>query len=253
MNPTPRTTSSRHALRRERVRARVARRSLEGMTLIEIMIVCLIIAVAATGLSYGFGALNRTQLRSACMRLTAASRFAYNRAISRGTTVRIALDFGNGTMAIEEGHGRITLARTTDTRRQQIEEDSEDGDVSAAVDPWEAAHARLADTLHPSFGASPFQPISGRRYEPQPLAPGVELERLITPHEAEPRERGVGHIYFFPHGQTEHAVVWLTDGGEAVFSVEIHPLSGRARVRSAAYEPEELLIEGDESTSQVND
>lgn len=239
----------RHALRRDRASVRAR----EGMTLIEIMIVVLIIAVAATGLSYGFGALNRTNLRSACMRLTAASRFAYNRAISRGTTVRIALDFSAGTMAIEEGHGRITLARTTDARRQDIEEDAEDGDASVAVDPWEAARARLADTLHPSFGASPFQPIQGRRYEAQPLAAGVELERLITPHEAEPRERGTGHIYFFPHGQTEHAVVWMTDGGESVFSVEIHPLSGRARVRSTAYEPEELMVDGDDSTSEVRD
>ncbi len=164
------------------------RRAREGMTLIEIMIVVLIVAVAATGLSYGFGALNRTQLRAACMRVTAASRFAYNRAISRGTTVRIALDFNADMMSIEEGHGRVTLARTGDARRQRIEEDAEDGtDNAAAVDPWEAARARLADTLHPSFGASPFQPISGRRYAPQPVAEGVEIERLITPHEAEPR------------------------------------------------------------------
>ena len=85
------------------------------------------------------------------------------------------------------------------------------------------------------------------------MAEGVEIERLITPHEAEPRTRGRGHIYFFPHGQTEHAVVWLGDGGDTVFSVEIHPLSGRARVRSSAYEPEELMIEGDESSSEVRD
>ncbi|MBX7191218.1 MAG: prepilin-type N-terminal cleavage/methylation domain-containing protein [Sandaracinaceae bacterium] len=243
--------TSRRASGRARRRVRVGR---SGMTLIEIMIVVLIVAVAATGLSYGFGALNRTQLRAACMRLTAASRFAYNRAISRGTTVRIALDFEHGTMAIEEGHGRITLARMSDTRRQAIEEEDEDGsDSASAVDPWEAARARLADTLHPSFGASPFQPISGRRYTAQPVAEGVDIERLITPHEAEPRTRGTGHIYFFPHGQTEHAVVWLSDGGETVFSVEIHPLSGRARVRASAYEPEELMIEGDESTSEVRD
>lgn len=224
------------------------------MTLIEVMIVVLILAVAASSLSYGFGALNRTQLRSACMRITAASRFAYNRAISRGTTVRLAFDFEQDTMAIEEAHGRITLARTDDRRRMDIEGDNEDGDAdAAAVDPWAAAQARLADTLHPSFGASPFSPIEGRRYQPAPVAEGVEIERLITPHENDPRERGTGHVYFFPHGQTEHAVVWLTDGADTVFSVEIHPLSGRARVRASAYEPEELMIDGDEESSEVED
>lgn len=221
------------------------------MTLIEIMIVIVILAIAASGTAYGFGALNRTQLRSACMRITAASRFAYNRAITQGTTVRMTFDFARGTMAIEEAHGRVTLARTNDARRLDIEGELEDGEDISAVDPWAAATARLADTLHPSFGASPFSPISGRRFEAQPVADGVRIVRLITPHEAEPRERGTGYIYFFPHGQTEHAVVWLGDGGDTVFSVEIHPLSGRARVRASAYEPEQLFVEGDERSSEV--
>ncbi len=229
----------------------------QGMTLIEIMIVVLIMAIAATGMSYSFGALNRTQLRSACMSVTAASRFAYNRAITRGMTVRIAFDFENDTMAIEEAHGRITLARTTDQRRLDIEEDDESGGAdSAAVDPWAAAQARLADTLHPSFGASPFQPIRGARYAARPVASGISIQRLITPHEAEPRTRGIGHIYFFPHGQTERAVVWLSDSDDNddeahVFSVEIHPLSGRARVRNTAYEPEELVLDGEEEEGEV--
>lgn len=244
--------ASRRAERRPPGRRGVRARA--GMTLIEVMIIVLIVAVAATSLSYGFGALNRTQLRSACMRITAAARFAYNRAVSRGTTVRLAFDFANDTMAIEEAHGRITLARTNDRRRLDIEEADDDDDTdTAAVDPWAAAQARLADTLHPSFGASPFQVLRGRRYAATPVAEGVEIERLMTPHEAEPRERGEGHIYFFPHGLTEHAVVWLSDGGDTVFSVEIHPLSGRARVRASAYEPEELMIEGDENSSEVRD
>ena len=225
------------------------------MTLIEIMIVVLIMAIAATGMSYSFGALNRTQLRSACMSITAASRFAYNRAITRGMTVRIAFDFENDTMAIEEAHGRVTLARTTDQRRLDIEEDDENANSdSAAVDPWAAAQARLGDTLHPSFGASPFQPIAGARYAARPIAPGISIQRLITPHEAEPRVRGTGHIYFFPHGQTERAVVWVSDSddGENVFSVEIHPLSGRARVRNTAYEPEELVLDGEEEEGEVS-
>lgn len=222
------------------------------MTLIEMMITVIIIAVAATGLTVGFGALTRTHLRSACMRVAAGSRYAYNRSISQGTTVRLAFDLETHQMSFEEAHGSVTLARVTDERRGEIERDG-DGSDSAGVDPWAAARARLEDTLRPSFGASPFSTLEGSRYQPDVLADGVEIERLITPHEAEPRDEGTGHIYFFPNGQTEHAVLWVTDGGERVFSVEIHPLTGRARIRDRAYEPEELLEDGDEESSEVTE
>lgn len=223
------------------------------MTIIEMMIVVCIVALAATGVTYSLGALTRTHLRSACMRASAGARYAYNRAISQGTTVRLAFDFDSAEMGFEEAHGSITLARTTDARRVDIEREAEDGEDTdtAAVDPWEAARARLEDTLHPSFGASPFTRLEGSRYAPHELADGIHITRLWTQHEAEPRTEGTGHIYFFPNGQTEHSVLWVTDGGDRVFSVEIHPLTGRARVRDFAWEPEELILEGDEDSSEV--
>ena len=54
------------------------------------------------------------------------------------------------------------------------------------------------------------------------------------------RERGKGYIYFWPGGQSEHAVVQLVDNADHVYSVEVHPLTGRARIYPYAYEPEEL-------------
>lgn len=228
-------------------------RSREGFTLIEMMIVVIIIALAATGASYAFGALERTQLRSACMRIGAASRYAYNRAISRGSTVRLVFDLDQDTMTFEEAHGRVTLARTDDRRRLEIGE-TEDGSDTSAVDPWAAARARLESTLRPSFGASPFEAIEGRRYASHPLGDGITIERLIAPHEPEPRTTGRGSIYFFPGGQTEHSVIWLSDGGDRVYAVELHPLTGRARVYNHAYEPDELLDEGaDEPASEVTE
>lgn len=223
--------------------ARNPRKRRAGFTLIEMMIVVILIALAATGVSYAFGALERTQLRSACMRIAAGARYAYNRSISRGSTVRLLFDLDAETMTFEEAHGRITLARTTDARRMDLERDDGDSE-SVAVDPWAAAQERLADSLRPSFGASPFEQLEGRRFASRPVGDGIVIDRLITPHEPEPREEGRGSLYFFPGGQTEHAVIWLSDGGDQVFSVEIHPLTGRARVRDHAYEPEELLDDG---------
>ena len=225
------------------------------MTLIEMMIVVVIVAMAAVGMTFAVGALTRTQLRSSCVKVMAAARFSYNRAVSKGTTVRVVIDVDEDTIAIEEAHGRVTLARMDDPRR----ENSESADDEAAVDPWASAQQRLEETMRPSFGASPFSPIRGSggetldRYRTQPIGDGIDVIRLILPHEPEPREEGKGSIYFFPHGMSEHAVVQLSDGSN-VYSVEIHPLTARGKVHTFAFEPEPVR-EGarDEDLSEVED
>jgi general secretion pathway protein H len=227
------------------------------MTLIEVMIVIVIISLAAGGITMALGALTRTKLRSSCVKIMAASRYAYNRAVSQGNTVRIRIDLSDATMSLEEAHGRVTLSRVDDPRREGANEAA--GEDGAAVAPWAAAEARLSETFQPSFGASPFGPITGRggetlrKYQSQPIGGGVRVLRMFLPHEPDPRAEGVGAIYFFPGGQTEHAVVQLTDASDTVYSVEIHPLTGRARLHDWAFEPEDLRDASDEDLSDVRD
>jgi general secretion pathway protein H len=244
-------TSNRH-----RSSTRALRRRRAGMSIIEVMIVTLIIALAATGANYAFGAMERTQLRSACLHVAAAARYAYNRAVSRGTTVRLALDFDQQTVSIQEAHGRVVLTRATDPNRDDVLREGDERTDVSSVDPWAAARARLQDSQHVSFGGSPFEAIDGSRYAPHPVGSGIVLVKLLSPHEPEPRDSGLGSIYFFANGQTEHSVIWIADHRrpDAVFSIEIHPLTGRTRVRDHAYEPDELLDQGaDRPTSEVRD
>ncbi len=228
------------------------------MTIIEIMVVIIIIALAASGLTMALGALTRTKLRSGCVKLMAASRFAYSRAISQGNTVRLRLNMQDATMSLEEAHGQVTLSRVDDPRREAANEQA--GEDGAGVDPWAAAQARLSQTFQPSFGASPFGPITGRggetlrKYQSQPIGSNIRVFRMFLPHEPEPREEGIGAVYFFPGGQTEHAVIQLTDGSDSVYAVEIHPLTGRARLYDWAFEPEDLGEDADdEDLSDVRD
>jgi prepilin-type N-terminal cleavage/methylation domain-containing protein len=215
----------------------------EAMTLVEVLVVVVIIAMVATGITFAIGGITRSNLRKASMRVVSSARYAYSRAAARGTTVRVLLDFDNNRISIEEAHGRIFLARTDDARREEVEEQGEDG---AAVDPWAAASARLSDTMRPSFGSSPFEPIRGvegevlTTYTPRSIGSGIRFLKLIAPHEPQPRERGQGAVYFFPGGMSEHAVVQLADSGDRVYSVEIHPLTGRGKVHTTAFEPEPL-------------
>ncbi len=216
---------------------------LEGMSLVEVLVAVMVVALLAATATLGLGAATRGELRAACMKLVAATRYASNRAAVQGSTVRIALDFEQGTLSLQEAHGAVTLTDASDERRAA--EDDEEGRARGAADPWEAAKARLEDTMAPHLGRDPFGPLTGRdgevlrRFRPKPLGSGVRVVRLYAPHEPAPREEGIGHVYFFPSGVAEHAVVQL-GAGETVYSVEIHPYTGRARVHREAVEPETL-------------
>lgn len=227
------------------------------MTLIEVMIALLIVAMASTAAYMSLGAVTKTKLRSASMKVVSSARYAYARAVSRGTTVRLLFDTDANTMVFEEAHGRVALARKGDARREDMDETDE---AAVAVDPWEAAQQRLKRTLEPSFGASPFGALKGRdgdvlsRYRSQPVGDNIQVARLYLPHEPGVREQGKGAIYFFPSGMTEHAVVQLSDSTDTVYSVEIHPLTGRAKVHRFAFEPEPIRDDADEEDlSEVED
>lgn len=221
-----------------------------GMTLIEVVVVILIMALAASGLSFSLGALTRTNLKSGANKLAAAARFAHYRAIINGRTVRIAFDIPSNTFSLEEAHGKVALARADDERRSESMDEA--GNEIVAVDPWAAARNRIDEALKPSFGASPFSPLTSSsgatmsRYQNVSLGRRVQVVKLIVPHHSEPVEQGKAAVHFFAGGITEHAVIQLSDGADSVFSVEIHPLTGRARIHAEAYVPRQLLGDPDE-------
>ena len=105
------------------------------------MVAIVIVALVSTGVTYGLGLLMRTSLRSACMKILAASRYAYTRSVSQGVTVRVVLDFDDARLSIEEAHGRVTLARASDPTSVAMARgsDEEGGDDDrTGIDPWAA-------------------------------------------------------------------------------------------------------------------
>lgn len=241
-------------------------RARAGLTLIEIMVVVVIIALASTGVSIGIGALTRTSLRSACVRLASLARYSYHRSLTHGTTVRLSLDMEQGTFSVTEAHGRVTLVRSDAPLREEAERAAREGDDeaaasgdSAALDPWEAARLRLEqpDTL--VMPPSPFQPLTTpngetmERFTQKPIGDDVRFARVIVSHEAEPREEGVVDLFFFPGGLTQHAVVQLVDRNDIIFSVEIHPLSGRTVFHDSPYEPDVLMDDPNERDDRATE
>jgi type II secretion system protein H len=221
------------------------RRASEGMTLIEIMVVTAIMALGMTGMAFSLGALAKTNLKAGATRFASAARFAYNRAVVQGSTVRLSFDMPAGKFSIEEAHGKVTLARADDVRQENVEE--EGGQAVAAVDPWAAAKQRIDQALKPTLGSSPFGPLTNdegetiKRYQDIALPRHVQLVKLSVPHEPEPRTQGKGAVHFFPGGYSEHAVLLFSDGADAFMSVELHPLTGHCTIHEGEFEPREFL------------
>lgn len=86
-----------------------------------------------------------------------------------------------------------------------------------------------------------FGPSEGESGEPRELEGEIAFRKVFSPHEKEPRDGGRAYVYFFPRGVTEHAIIQLTDNGEEkenVYTVEIHPLTGRAVIHDEEIEPD---------------
>ncbi len=228
------------------------------MTLLEVVMVVLIIGITASGLTLSLGAITRTTLKAAAGKLASAARYSYNRAIIQGKTVRIVFDVPGNSFSVEEAHGRVTLAKADDERRASFTDEEGESEEVVAADPWEAAKARIEHAQEPTLGASPFRPLKSedgqvlKRYANVELGRRIQIVRLYVPHHPAPVEDGKAAVHFFPGGMTEHAVIHLSDGTEeGIFSIELHPLTGRATIHPEAYEPEELL--GDPNNPDVTE
>mgnify|MGYP001822252961 CR=1 FL=1 len=257
------------------------RRTASGFTLIEMMVVVIIVAVAMTGVGLSVGATSRAKLRSSCFKLVSAVRYAYSNAVTHGKTTRLVLDFDARTFHLEETSGRVVLTKDDETgegfrpeeelpkvgmKHSLMEEKmSEIGSGSqrmgfgttgsdtgtlmdgvtgmALTDPFLVAMERGSIDGPVGYNRPKFTKIGGRRGEVRELEGSTEFVVAYTPHEPVPREDGKAYIYFFPNGVTEHSIVQLSDGDDRIYSLEVHPLNGRALIHNELVEPEEELDE----------
>ena len=223
------------------------------MTLIEIMIVTAIMALASLGITFSLGALSRANLKSGAGKLGAAMRYAYNRAVTQGTTVRVVFKLPGNTFSIEEAHAGVLLASRKEKEDKRVLNAA--GKAVDAVDPWAAAESRIKTPDKPTVGASPFSPLSNeegealKRYTNVSLGNGVQFTKLVVAHEPEPKTGGEGAVHFFPGGRTEHALIQLGDGRSGVYTVEVRALTGRVKVYGEAYESTDILGDPDDRES----
>jgi general secretion pathway protein H len=224
-----------------------------GFTLIEIMIVLAIIALMGSLGIRGFRSLARSDLRTSTTNLAGAMRFLFDRASTTGKVHRLVLDLENERYWAEVSDDKFFIPRDAESpealRRREDLEALEDVEKRKKREEDDKIAAASASSSGASFDvakleAGEFKPQRARfaafketALKPVTLKKAV-LRSVYTPRVTEPITSGRAYIYFFPLGQTEPAIVTLSDPtGETIFSLVAHPITGRVRVYNQEVKP----------------
>src|SRR4029077_20533336 len=66
----------------------------------------------------------------------------------------------------------------------------------------------------------------------------TKIQSVFTPRVTEPLTSGRAYVYFFPLGQTEPAIITMSNPeGDTVFSLVGHPITGRVRIYNEEIQP----------------
>src|SRR5262245_19677831 len=188
-----------------------------AVTLVEVLIAVALIAVLSGAVLMGSGALGSSRERAAATLVVSAVRLGLARANTTGRPARLVFDMDANKLTLEETSS-LTLARE---KSEEIEgdetEDEEDQAPKDAVTELEnKAEAEAKGIIEgprapePEFSAvQQFKAASDDAEDGRSLGRGVTFRSVQTEHDGGERTRGRAYLYFWPGGETEHAVVHL--------------------------------------------
>lgn len=253
------------------------RRSFDGFTLIELVMVVAIASLLVTAGAVAARRLMKTELRSAASRTAATIQFAFDRAAMNGAYYRLAFNLDQGEIWLEESEDRVSLRQgdeqqTTTEKKSSTEkssaskmpslsalglgggneDESSEEDVAPTID-LEGFKKQHEEDLKPVESAKAhFQPYRGVGAEKKlKFHKRVHIESVMTPRLEEPVTKGTAYLYFFPQGHAEPAIVRLKSDEEAFFSIVLHPLTGQAKIYPCAYRIPEEFGEQDDLSSNT--
>jgi general secretion pathway protein H len=208
------------------------------------MIALVIVALIAVVTVRGLHSFAKTDLRATATRMAGSIRYLFDRASTTGRVHRLVLDFDNGKYWAEVSDDQFIMGagkETEESRKKEAEKIAKEEEVKREAAEKEAFFG--ASQIPSRYMPKPFIPkrakFEGFRetaVKPVTLKSGVVMADIFTPRLVKPLTEGKGYVYFFPMGMTEAAVIHLSDGKEAFYSLIVHPLTGRVSVKNSFVE-----------------
>jgi hypothetical protein len=211
--------------------------------LIELTVVVVLIALVVGSAATGLRSLAKSDLRSSAAKMAGAIRYLFDRASTTGKVHRLVLDIDKGRYWAEVSDDHFIMAggrETEDSRKKEADKLAKE-----AEDAKKRAEEKLGlDELQARYKPEEFRPKRAQfgAFKETVVKPvdlkGALIADIYTPRLAEPLNAGQGFIYFFPLGMTEAAIVHLSDKKrDAVYSLVVHPLTGRVQIKNFYVEP----------------
>ena len=193
-----------------------------GFTLLEVTIALLVVAMAFAIAIPGLDAVTSTRMRSSAGKLSSEMRAMYAESALNGRTCRMVFDLDQRAYWAECAKGAARISSTKEEAREgkhYIDEKKEEDEAHrleelAKDNPIEAQLE----------AKTPFAPMEGG--SKITLPDGVSFDSVWVQHQAVRYTAGDAYVYFFPQGNTEHAIVGLKHK-EDILTLESNPLTGR--------------------------
>jgi len=214
-----------------------ARRSRRGVTLIEILIALVLVAIIGGLMFAGVGALSHARLRDSTAMIAGAIRVAYNHANASGKPTRLVFDLDGRMVSLEEGSGRHFVQSGDRAGGAQAATELEAeavAEAKAIVDGPQAPRARFSPVK--SLGFDPEQGKPGKE-----LGSGIFFRQIEVDHEDDPVLEERVYLYFWPGGQTERAAIQLQQGKDntddaKILTLLVAPLTGKVTIERGPVE-----------------
>lgn len=197
------------------------------MTLIEILIVMVVIALLTGTMTFGSGYLGGMQQRMAAALIVSSVRKGLAVASATGKPTRLAIDFASRRIQLEQSSSVLVIPKSKAMTEEEEKKYAEELAKTAIIQSEQIVGGlrKHKPGFIPIDALGKDGDLPGRS-----LGTRTTVRLVETEHDQEPILEGVGYLYFWPGGVTERAVVQLGEGDKEGLTVVVSPLTGRARI-----------------------
>ncbi len=208
-----------------------------GFSLVEVLVVLAIVAGLLGVATGAITSLSANDLKSSAMGVSASLKYTYNQAGMNNTHYRVVFDLDEGqyySEIVRAAH--LTAAPPDEQDEEYLTEEARE--LERKKREKESLFDKDEDN---PFGVNrkvSYERVQDALIKPKPLKPGVRIARVYTAG-GEVIEDGLAVINYYPTGWQDPVVIHFEDDDGDVFSLITEPLTGRIKLRSEEYIPDD--------------